>query len=148
VNPPDAGLRAPWMEAAGIEPAPGSAKPSAESRPYLAIAWNDSESLSHRIPCRPVLSHLIPQAPATYVQHGGARSRGAVVLVRAHVLISGRRDAALRARSGVPGQRQARVRRSTGAGRATPSSSRPGLWNSRLSLTEQQKDLEQRTRKK
>ncbi len=60
------------MEAAGIEPAPGGAKPLAESRPYLVTARNDLESLSRRVPCRPVLSQHIPQAPATYVQHGGA----------------------------------------------------------------------------
>jgi hypothetical protein len=29
------------------------------------------ESLSRRVPCRPVLSQPVPQAPATYVQHGG-----------------------------------------------------------------------------
>jgi len=69
------------MEAAGIEPAPGGAKPSAESRPYLATTRNDSESLSRRVPCRPVLSQHVPQAPATYVQHGGGR---ALTLTGAH----------------------------------------------------------------
>ena len=62
-------------EAAGIEPTPGGAKPSAESRPYLVPARNDSESLSRRVPCRPVLSQYVPQAPATYVQHGGQGER-------------------------------------------------------------------------
>jgi len=64
------------LEAAGIEPAPGGAKPLAESRPCLATTRNDLESLSRRVPFRPVLSHPVPQAPATYVQHGGARRCG------------------------------------------------------------------------
>ena len=66
------------LETAGIEPTPGGAKPSTESRPYLATARNDSESLSRRVPCRPVLSHPVPQAPATYVQHGAGRNRAGV----------------------------------------------------------------------
>jgi hypothetical protein len=66
------------VEAAGIEPAPGGAKPLAESRPYLVTARNDWESLSRRVPCRPVLSQHIPQARATYVQHGRGRSRAGV----------------------------------------------------------------------
>ncbi len=61
------------VEAAGIEPAPGGVKASAESRPYLIAARNDLDSLSRRIPCRPVLSHSVPQAPATCVQHDGGR---------------------------------------------------------------------------
>jgi hypothetical protein len=61
----------PLVEAAGIEPTPGGANPLAESRPYLVTARNDSESLSRSVPCRPVLSQYVPQAPATYVQHGG-----------------------------------------------------------------------------
>jgi hypothetical protein len=63
------------MEAAGIEPAPGGAKPLAESRLYLATARNDLESLSRRVPCRPVLSQYVPQAPATHVQHDEGRTR-------------------------------------------------------------------------
>jgi hypothetical protein len=63
------------MEAAGIEPAPGGAKPSAESRPYLVTARNDSESLSRRVPSRPVLFQPVPHVPATYVQHDGAPKR-------------------------------------------------------------------------
>ena len=55
-------------------PQPGGAKLSAESRPYLVTTRNDLESLSRRVPCRVVLSHPIPQAPATYVQHGGGRT--------------------------------------------------------------------------
>ncbi len=62
-----------YVEAAAIEPAPGDAKPLAESRPYLVTARNDLESLSRRVPFRPVLSQHIPQAPATYVQHDEGR---------------------------------------------------------------------------
>jgi hypothetical protein len=53
----------------------GSVKPLAESRAYLATAQNDSESLSRRIPCRPVPSQHVPQALATYVQHDGRVER-------------------------------------------------------------------------
>ncbi len=63
------------MEAAGIEPTPGDAKLPAESRPYLATAWNAWESPSHHVPSCPALFQVIPQSPATYVQHGGRGER-------------------------------------------------------------------------
>jgi hypothetical protein len=63
------------VEAAGIEPAPGGAKPLAESRPYLVTARNDSESRSRRVPFRPVLFRSVPHVHATYVQHGGRGAR-------------------------------------------------------------------------
>jgi redox-sensitive bicupin YhaK (pirin superfamily) len=70
-----------FLGAAGVEPAPGGAKSSAESPRYLVAVRNDSESLSRRVPCRPVLSQHIPQASATYVQHGGGRT---LTLMGAH----------------------------------------------------------------
>ncbi|MDC0713274.1 hypothetical protein POL68_32730 [Stigmatella sp. ncwal1] len=66
------------MEAAGFDPAPGGAKPLAESRPYLVTARNDSVSISRRVPSHPVLFHPIPHVPATCVQHRGARHCGTV----------------------------------------------------------------------
>jgi len=47
------------MEAAGIEPAPVGAKTSAESRPYLTTARNDSESY-------PAASRVIPSCPTPF----------------------------------------------------------------------------------
>jgi hypothetical protein len=88
------------METAGIEPTPGGAKPSAESRPYLATARNDEESLFRRVPCHPVLSHPVLQAPATDVQHGGTLRLGAVVLMRAHFDM-------VRGTQACPGEKQA-----------------------------------------
>ncbi len=60
------------LEAAGIEPTPGGAQLPAESRPYLVTARNAWESSSRCVPFYPVLFQAIPQAPATYVQHGSA----------------------------------------------------------------------------
>ncbi len=71
-RPSSAPLHQPLLEAAGIEPAPGGAKLPAESRPYLVTARNAWESISRRVPSCPALFRAIPQAPATYVQHGGA----------------------------------------------------------------------------
>ena len=61
----------PLLEAAGIEPAPGGAKLPAESRPYLVTARNTWGSSSRRIPPCTAPFQVIPQAPATYVQHDG-----------------------------------------------------------------------------
>ena len=63
-------------------PPPGGAKLPAESRLYLATDWNDGESISRRVPSCPAPFRSIPQAPATYVQHGGFLYRAPRVLVR------------------------------------------------------------------
>ena len=95
------------MEAAGIEPTPGGAKPLAESRPYLVTARNASESISLRVPSCPALFQAVPQAPATYVQHGGGcpppavRPSRAVWLTAVGAVLE--RAARSRWRSPVPG---------------------------------------------
>ena len=68
----------PEMEAAAIEPTPGGAKPLAESRPYLVTARNDSESISRRVPSRPVVFQPVPQTPATYMHQGRGRTQASV----------------------------------------------------------------------
>jgi hypothetical protein len=79
------------VEAAGIEPAPGGAKLPAESRPYLATARNAWESVSRRVPSCPASFQVIPQAPATYVQHG-TPSQKRVGLPGRNGDVSGRRS--------------------------------------------------------